>query len=74
MKKVIKPEEAQYICDICGEEIACGPYDTDLVKITFNNLKGNGWNEWFEKQVYHCHKKCIGTTLDLIRKNKIGGL
>lgn len=74
MKKVIKREESEYICDICGKEISCGPYDTDLVKITFNNLKGNGWNEWHEKHVYHCHRGCLGTALDLMGKNRIGGL
>lgn len=77
MKKVIKPavpEEAKYICNLCGKEIEQDTYETSIVEIVVHDVGGNGWNEWFEKQVYHCHKKCIGTTLDLIRKNRIGGL
>lgn len=77
MKKVIKPavpEEAKYICDLCGNEIEQDAYGTSVVEITVHDVGGNGWNEWPVTNVYHCHRKCIGTALDVMGKKRIGGL
>lgn len=75
MKKVIKsavPEEAKYICYLCGKEIEQDAYGTSVVDIVVHDVGCNGWNEWTEKHVYHCHKECLGTALDLMGKNRIG--
>lgn len=77
MKKVIKPavpEESQYICDLCGKEIEQDAYGTSVVEIVSHDVGGNGWNEWTVKRVYHCHRECLGTALDLMGKNRTGGL
>lgn len=77
MKKIIKPavpEEAKYICDLCGKEIEQDSYGTNVVEIVVHDVSGNGWNEWTEEHVYHCHRCCLGTAIDLMGKNRIGGL
>lgn len=77
MKKTIKPavpEEVQYICDICGKEIEQDAYGTSVVEISMTDIGGNGWNEWPEKHVYHSHRKCLSLALDVMKKNKFGGL
>lgn len=63
MKKVI--ERAVYLCDICGEEIKTGAFETDLVTLKYDVVKGNGWNEWAEEREKHVHKKCLGVALNL---------
>lgn len=77
MKKVIKPavpEESQYICDLCDKEIEQDSYGTSVIEIVSHDVGNNGWNEWSEKHVYHCHRQCLGMALDLMGKNRIGGL
>ena len=63
MKKVT--ENAVYVCDVCGDEIKTGPYETELVTLKYSVLKGNGWNEWEESREKHVHKKCLGVALNL---------
>lgn len=72
MKKVIKPAipaEETYICDLCGEEIEQDTYGTSVVEIVVHEIGGNGWNEWPEKHVYHSHRRCLSTALDLMERN-----
>lgn len=72
MKNIIEPaipEKVQYICDLCGKEIEQDVYGTSVVEIVVHDVGGNGWNEWPETKVYHCHRSCIKTAIDLMRKN-----
>lgn len=52
-------QESVYICDICGQEIDNSPYSLELVRLSFDILRANGWNEWAEHREKHAHKKCI---------------
>lgn len=63
MKKVL--QDAVYICDVCGKEIDNSPYALELAIVSYNVLKGNGWNEWAEHREKHVHKKCLGIALNL---------
>lgn len=70
MKTVIKQEEVQYTCDLCGKEIKHGLYETDLVEITVHRLKCNSCTEWIDEEVCHCHKDCVRSVIDKIEQNK----
>lgn len=75
MKKIIKPavkEVASYICDICGEEISQDSYGTSVVEIVVHDVVGNGWNEWPETTIYHCHRKCICTAIEFMKNKRSG--
>lgn len=48
-----------YVCDVCGKEIDNGPYSLQLVKLKYDELHANGWNEWSEQKEKHVHKSCL---------------
>lgn len=74
MKKVIKqaqPEEAKYICDLCQKGIENDEYGLDRVDIVTRVSHGNGWVgiDRIEQKVFHAHRKCLQTAIDLMGGN-----
>lgn len=59
MKVTITHPVYKYTCDICGEEIRTGPYQTELVTLSYETIFSNGWNETTEKHEKHAHKRCL---------------
>lgn len=71
MKKIIKPaepEKVEYFCDLCGEQIE-DSLGLDRVDIITREAYGNGWIgiDRIEQKVFHSHRKCLGTDLDLMK-------
>lgn len=73
MKKVlepVKPEKVQYICDLCGKEIEQTTFQTEIVTILFNEVRGNGWNEYPVRVECHAHRKCLQTAIEVMKKQR----
>lgn len=71
MKEVIKPEEARFICDLCGEEIEQNAFQSNLVDLIIHDVGGNGWNEWPKERHCHLHKSCLDVLLELAKDNGV---
>ena len=65
MKVTITYPQYRYTCDICGKEIQTGPYQTQLVTLSYETIFSNGWNETTQHHEKHAHKKCLAKFIDL---------